>query len=265
MAIHRPYAKDPNAPPSVTTVLDALSKPGLPWAAAKETAQYAVHHTDWLLKESHLAVDQLRRHHRGIWDHRALLGTALHTVNSAWATGETLNVSQLVDRMRARSRLWSRMEPSEIRSALRPMVSGLAQAWQALEPQTESVDEVVRFNDPTLGYIGTYDWVFTIDGLTYLVDVKSTGKSGEDAKPFWDTWRLQLAAYRYATEVVQYEGRTEVGTKPMPKVDRTAVLMVCADGVWQFMECSATDIEHSAFLALRAVYGWRQDVGDKAS
>jgi PD-(D/E)XK nuclease superfamily len=265
MAIHRPYAKDPNAPPSVTTVLDTMSKPGLSWAAAKETAQYAVNHTDWLLKESHMAVDQLRRHHRGVWDHRALLGTALHTVNSAWATGETLNVSALVDKMRAKSRLWARMEPGEIRTALRPMVSGLAQAWQTLEPKTVDVDRVVRTSGETLGYIGTYDWVVMVDGLTYLVDLKTTGKAAEKAKPFWDTWRLQLAAYRHASEVVNYEGREEVGTEAMPKVDRTAVLMVCADGSWQFLECSADHEEHAVFLALRAVYGWRKDQGEVAA
>jgi hypothetical protein len=261
MPIHRPYSRDPNAPPSVTTVLNTLSKPGLSWGAAKETAQYAVHHTDWLLKESHLAVDQLRRHHKGVWDHRALLGTAVHSVNTTWAQGKSLNTSSLVDSMRAKSRLWSRMEPGEIRTALRPMVSGLAQAWQTLDPETVDVDKVVRYTGD-LAYIGTYDWVFKMHGLTYLVDLKTTGKDAEQAKPYWDTWRLQLAAYRGATEVVDYDGTEEVGVSAMPKIDRTAILQVCADGTWQFWECLADVDEHAAFMALRAVYAWRVAEGE---
>jgi hypothetical protein len=153
------------------------------------------------------------------------------------------------------------MEPGEIRAALRPMVSGLAQAWQTLDPETVDVDKVVRYADH-LPYIGTYDWVFKLHGLTYLVDVKTTGKDADQAKPFWDTWRLQLAAYRGATEVVEYDGTEETGTSPMPKIDRTAILMVCADGTWRFLECMADVDEHEAFMGLRKLYEWRKAEGE---
>jgi len=82
---HRPYAKTPGGPPSVTQVLSILSAPGLSWGAARETALYAVHHQDqWSGLRTADAVDSLYKHHRGVWDHRALLGTAIHQINAEW-------------------------------------------------------------------------------------------------------------------------------------------------------------------------------------
>src|SRR4051812_24380141 len=102
---HRPYAKTPGSPPSVTQVLGILSAPGLSWGAARETALYAVHHQDlWSGLGSSAAVDTLYRHHRGVWDHRALLGTAVHQINAEWCQGHTVRVSDVIQEMREASR-----------------------------------------------------------------------------------------------------------------------------------------------------------------
>jgi len=263
--MHRPYSRDPNGPPSVTQVVGMLDKPGLSWAAARETAKYAVlHNNSWSHLPSQDAITRLYRHHRGVWDHRALIGSALHEINAQWCQGHTVRVAEIVERMRDESPLWARREPSELYAEILPMADGLGKFWQSHKPFPISWEEVVRYRVPNkdVEYIGTLDWRAEIDGNPMILDLKTTGSGKHGKGKYWDTWRLQLAAYRYANEAVLYaeEGR-EIGTEPLPEVTGAAVIHVYVDGHVEFNPVKAGPREHEVFLALRRVYGWRNGDG----
>lgn len=260
MAVHRPYAKVPGGPPSVTTVLGLLSAPGLSWGAAKETAQFAVHHQDqWQGLPPGAAVDTLYRHHRGVWDHRALLGTAVHQVNAEWCQGNTVRLVDVIQGLREHSRLWRQKAETDIYRDLLPMTDGLARAWQKLRPESLSWEQCVRFNHPDLSYVGTTDWRANIDGQPFLLDLKTTGNVHPGAGKYWDQWRLQLAAYRYATEGVTYDAEgQETGTELLPEVSGCLILHLYGNGEYQVDGVQAGPAEHEIFLALRKVFGWRQ-------
>lgn len=260
---HRPYAKNPNAPPSVTQVIGCLDKPGLSWGAARETANYAVHHPDkWQSLPTVDAVTTLYRHHRGVWDHRALVGSAIHEINAQWCQGNTVSLKGIVSSIRERSRLWQRLPAAELYAELLPMADGLADWWRTAKPEPLSWEEVVRYPVPGLDYIGTLDWRASLKGRPFLLDLKTTGSYKYGKNKYWDQWRLQLAAYRYATEAVLYDNEDqEKTTVPLPPVAGAAILHLYRDGHTEFHPVKAEAEEHRQFLNLRAVYGWRQGAG----
>jgi hypothetical protein len=262
MPEHRPYARDPNAPPSVTQVVGTLDKPGLSWGAAKETANYAVHHRDsWTDLPNERAVGILYKHHRGVWDHRALIGSAMHAINASWCQGRAVRVVDIVQDMRQHSPLWRRMPEEDIYAELLPMADGLAQFWLDVEPVPLSWEQVVRYRpgNPDLEYIGTLDWRAEVNGQPLILDLKTTGSQRGKGK-YWDQWRLQLAAYRYANESVVYNASgKEAGTMEVPEVEGAGVVHLYKDGHVDFDLVKAGPREHEMFLALRRVYGWRQD------
>jgi hypothetical protein len=262
---HRPYSKDPNSPPSVTQILGLLDKPGLSWGAARETAKFAVHHQPaWMDKPSDEATTILYRHHRGVWDHRALLGTALHTINAEWCAGNTVRVADVVAELRSRSPLWRRRNEQEIYAEILPMADGLSRWWMENQPETQSFETVVRYPVPGLEYIGQTDWRAGLDGLTWLLDLKTTGNTKPGSAKYWDTWRLQLAAYRYATEAVVYDDDDqERGTIELPPVDRTGILHLYGNGDCRLEPVRAEAKEHQVFLQLRQVYGWVKGQGQR--
>lgn len=264
--IHRPYARKPGGPPSVTTVLSVLDKPGLYWASARETATFAVLHQDqWIDLPTDQAVDRIRRHFKGIWDHRAALGTAVHQVNEAWAHGEEVDLNDIIDQVQAENRVWAKMDVGQIFAELSVMVDGLEEAWRALRPETISAEDVVRYSKVERQvYIGQNDWRVRIHGHSYLVDVKTSGQTDPDKGFYPDSWRLQLAAYRGCNEKVLYDDNCdEIHTEPLPPVERCAILHIRANGKWAFLPVAAGGTEHNHFLRLRDLYGWLKSEGKR--
>jgi len=266
MASHRPYSSDPNSPPSVTQVLSLMDKPGLVWGAARETANFAVRHQDsWRDMPVDTAVTTLSRHHRGVWDHRALIGTAIHTVNSQWCAGHTVRLADVITEMREASPLWQRKTEQDLYAELLPMADGLGKMWQRLKLETLGFEQVVRYRPPDadgLDYIGQTDWRALVDGRPLLLELKTTGNTTPGKAKYWDTWRLQLAAYRYASHGVEYtDDDEEVCEKPLTEVDGAAVIHVYGDGCTQVDGVQAGPAEHEVFLALRRAYGWRKAEG----
>ncbi|MGH9121394.1 MAG: hypothetical protein ACRDYC_05540 [Acidimicrobiales bacterium] len=254
--VHRPYST--GKIPSVTTILGVLSKDGLQWAAAKETAMFAVNHRDeWETLSDFDAVERLRKHHQGVWDHRAALGTMCHAVNEAWARGETFDLEDAVVALQTGSHVWAKYPTEQLMDELDVMVDGLERAWNELTPATVAVEDVVRYTDAEGSYVGSSDWQVRIWGKSFLVDLKTTGRTEPGSALYWDSWRLQLAAYRYASEIVDYDGRTEVGTRPLLPVDDTAILHLRMNGEWGFHPVKAGREEHGRFLDLCRAYRWR--------
>jgi len=269
--IHRPYSYLRGAEPSVTTILDLLPKPGLSWAAAKETAVFAVRHPE---KWKHLpeadAVDVLRKHHRGIWDGRAANGTLAHAVNEAYCAGEDVDLEKLIahtietDR---NARTWRDRDLDDLIESVLGYVLGLEAWWSDWQPSNVCSEVVVRW--PRL-YIGQTDLRCTCGGDDWLWDVKTTSKLDEDQGLYTDAWTCQLAMYGAALETVTYETDDapelkrgfrvrEVGTGAWSRPQRYGVIHLRGDESYTAFEVDVTpDVVRTVFRLARAYHGLKR-------
>lgn len=252
----RPYAKQ-RTYPSVTTVIGVMDKPGLSWGAAKETALFAYFQRDeWEGLDEAAAIERLRKHHRVLWDVRAAVGTLLHSVNEAWSWDEDADLLDLIATMDRPPNLW-KDHPELGVAEVQPYVDGLEKFWNDFTPATIGTEEVVRLPDKEIGYIGQCDWRADIAGARWRVDLKSTAKGADDAKPYTDSWRPQVCAYDRAPEIVYYtpEG-VEDGTTANERAERFGVVQLTGDGDYRLIEIDCGDEAYEAFMALRRVYDW---------
>lgn len=258
----RPYSRMKGSEPSVTTILGAMKAvPALTWGAAKETALFAVHHQDeWTDLTPEDAVDLLRRHHRGVWDSKAANGTALHSVNEAWCEGRTPDLAEIVAHMADTDRnavSWRGRE-AEVVKVLGGYVDGLEAFWMAYQPRTVLTEYVVRSPGH---YIGTADWCAEIGGRRLLLDIKTTAQHDEEKGVYVDSWAPQLAAYRFAPEIVHFgkdeKGRNVItGTEPNLITDGAAVVHLRGEGHFDLFEIPADEAAHEAFMHMVAAHGW---------
>lgn len=260
--MHRPYARIRNAEPSVTTIIGALDKPGLPWAAARETAMRAVYHEDWRDMDPAQAVDLLRRHHRGVWDGRAAVGTLVHAVNERWAAGEDADVDQMIgDALESdRAAAGWRAEPALFADVVHGYLDGLERFWHEWTPEQHEVEAVVRM--PGV-YVGQRDWRCRMGGRGWLLDLKTTAEQDAEKGIYADSWPLQLAAYNHAPEIVRYaegdDGRpVEVGTEPNGVAERCGIVHLRGDGHFALYEIDAGRDVFDRFLDLARVHAWRR-------
>lgn len=264
----RPYANKRNAPVSITTAISVLSKP-LEWGASKEAAIFATMHRDELAQLSDDdSIDRIRRHFRGVWDGRAGIGTLVHAVNEAWTWGETVDISAEVDRLaNARTRavkIWQGHEP-EVVAVAGPYIDGLERFWNDFAPTTIATEEVVRHAvEPEAPYIGQRDWVADCRGRRLLLEIKTTANQDGDKGLYWDSWRLQLAAQRFASHIVTYnDDGIEDGACLNYPVDACAVLHLRGDGRYQLFEVEVGPSEHYQFLKLVDLHAWLNGPGKR--
>lgn len=255
----------------MTTILDMLPKPGLPWAAAKETALFAVRHPE---KWQHLpevdAVDVLRRHHRGIWDGRAANGTLAHAVNESYCAGSDVDLEKLIawtvenDR---NARTWADRDVDDLIEQVLGYVLGLEKWWAEYQPTMIRSEIVVRW--PGL-FIGQTDLRCMIGGEDWLWDLKTTAKLDEGSGVYGDSWALQLAMYGMGRETVAYAVDDapdlkrgfrvrETGTGVWSRPERYGVIHLRGDEEYQAYEVDVTrDVERTAFRLARAYHGWKR-------
>ncbi len=114
-------------------------------------------------------------------------------------------------------------------------------------------------------YIGQTDMRATINGADWLLDIKTTARQDEGSGIYADSWTLQLAAYGFATETVQYEvtedarGRTKVteaATGPWTPPQRFGVIHLRGDEDFAFFEVPVDKVAHDAFLSLASAHAW---------
>lgn len=267
---HRPYSFIRGTEPSVTTILDLLPKPGLSWAAAKETALFAVLHPEkWQHLAENEAVDVLRRHHRGIWDGRAANGTLAHAVNEAYCAGEEVDLEALIewtiDNDR-NARTWADRDRSDLIEQVLGYVLGLEKWWVDFQPTDIRSEVVVRW--PGL-FIGQTDLRCTVNGEDFLWDVKTTARQEESSGVYADSWTLQLALYGMARETVSYTVTNapevkrgfrvdESGTGIWSRPQRYGVIHLRGDEEYTAYEVDVTrDVERTALRLARAYHGWK--------
>lgn len=221
--------------PSVTTIVNVLNKPKLPWGAAKETALFAVlNQQEWITLPPHDAIDRLRKHHRGVWDDKANRGTRVHDLACRWAQGETVDCPADCD----------------------PYLDALDRFYRDHRPAWLHLERSVIHDAPGESYGGSFDAIADLPGLggTRLIDLK-TGRR------FPIETTLQLAGYRYADAMGVYDDDGAlIDTEPMPAVDGCSVLYLHDSGGYELLDVPADKAAFEAFLALRRVYGWQRDM-----
>jgi hypothetical protein len=265
----RPYAHLSKRERSVTEIIDRKKIEGLPWAAAKLTAEQAVYERDsWAGMNDEQAVDHLRRHFQGVWDGRAALGTAVHEVMDAWARAEDVDLWQVVCDLAEsdpKAKRWQGHE-AEVFEALGPYVEGLAQWFTDFEPDCGASEQVVR----TPGvYIGQRDLAYVrVKGRSGLglIDAKSTSQSEPHKGIYVDSWTLQTNGYDKAEQIVEYridpQGRiVEHSTRPNERHDWLAIVHlrgvpVASGRLYEMFEIESSDWHHRAFLDLARFNTW---------
>lgn len=267
--LHRPYARIRNKRErSVTEIIGVKAIPGLPFGAANETAAFAVYHEDaWHDLPADEAYELLRRHHRGVWDGRAAIGTASHIVLESWFNGHTVElydvVADLIESDKG-AKSW-RDHETETVTMLEGYLNGLEKWWLDFQPEGGASEECVR----TPGvYIGQRDrWNVRCKGLPGVggIDLKTTARQEADKGVYIDSWTLQLNAYAAADECVDYDldkrGRVvEVGTRPNPPVEWLGVVHLRGDDNYSFYEVEQDERHLNAFLNLAKVNKWAGEI-----
>lgn len=270
----RPYAKIRGAEPSVTTILNLLPKPGLPWGAAKESARFAVLHPEkWRHLPDKEAVERIYQHHRGVWNGRAAMGTLCHSVNESYSKGHDVDIEALIQftiENDPNARTWAERDWDELIETCLGYVLGIEKWWEDFQPRVTAAEQVVRMPGR---YIGQTDWRGDIGGFDTLVDLKTTAKQDDGSGIYLDSWTLQLVAYGFAPETVEYEayeekGRTkvrEVGTGLWTPPERCAVLHLRGDESYAFYEIPADKAAHETFLHLADAHAWLRQLPKEPS
>lgn len=231
--------------PGVTGVLGVIDKPALVAWAKRETAECAVRNWDLLegmrrTGGDTLAVEWLKQIPDYQRDSAASRGTRVHAAADAYGRGEAIDL------------------PAEEMPFLDAYRTALEREGMAI---VASEFMVIGTGDE-LGnrYGGTGDLLVTIDGETWLLDIKtSTGTYKETA--------LQLAAYGFA----DFAGFADDPTPyAIPPVDRWGVLHIRPDlyptpqdGGYRLIEYEVTPDTFAAFRAAYRLSQWLKGTNPK--
>ena len=212
----------------VTTAVGALDKPGLKQWVADQTAYYAVANADKLLLKSeeqgfnmlrwyHTRAKEsdfdnplldLNYYHSGVLNDAAELGTSVHEWVEAYLTGG--------------------FPPELVRDEQVQMVEAFLE-WESQHDVEAVSTEMTVFGQ---GYGGTLDMIVEIDGVTFLVEIKTS-------RAVQNTHIAQLAAYGAATvalqevpagtpDAVSYKDSWWVGTS-VPGFSKYGILQIRPD------------------------------------
>lgn len=230
------YRLDGRPAPGVTTTINkAHEKPGLVWAAAKETARWAVENLA-TLDESRPEpwIREATGWHREKWNASGKRGTLLHDAARQLVRGDPLTPE-------TDGEPWP---PDVVASA--QQLARFMDEW-GLEPEWT---ERPVFNERDR-WAGTIDVIGRVaGGARWLFDYK-TGESGIYPKD-----ALQLAAYRRATHIQEAESG-ELFDAPMPEVERAACVWIRPD-FYEVRPVRTDEWSYSIFVHMLSVAAWTQ-------
>lgn len=216
--------------PSVTTILNNLSKPALPNWAAKEVAKYAVENIpSWENLPPDDAVDLLKRAPYRNMRNKGDIGTAVHAAVEMWINTPGLEPPELDD------------------LDLLPYVAG---ALTYLNQHVGRVlhSEVTVFNR-TYQYAGTVDAIVKLNtGAIATVDWKTSNR-------IYPEHALQLIGYANA----EFIGTTDGQESTLPPIDEAHVVHLPGDATYKAHPVQLTDRAFRTFVALRSIQKWRDD------
>jgi hypothetical protein len=180
--------------PSITTVLKSENKPALVQWAVDQTAGWAVananqlltHSEDWgykFLRWYHKRTPdiadpnvEIHNYHLGVRDDAADMGTAIHE----WIQADIVPWLKFPNLDNQGDMFWQMVEQ-----------------WEAFKKGKEIIPHYTeRTVWSSLGYAGTFDGVWTIDGRYYLMDIKSS-------RGLYDSTWMQIAALFNAEEMFE--------------------------------------------------------------
>lgn len=227
---------------------------------------FAVHHQDeWNTLSPDEAVERMRPHFQGVWDSRACVGTATHSVMESWFCGETVDLHSIVCDLAAnehKAKTWIGRE-DEMTAHLVPYIDGLERWWTDFSPSGGTSEDCVRM--PGV-YIGQRDrWEVEMRGDLWGLDLKTSAEHNIEKAIYLDSWSLQLSAYSRAPEIVEYgwnaDGKlAEIGTRPNKPVDRHGIIHLRGDGNYALYEVPVTDESFDAFMALAKFGHWLKSI-----
>lgn len=211
--------------PSVTTVLNVVSKPALPYWAAKAAAEYAAR--SWKTLSELSEVERVALIKGAPWresEAKADLGTAVHDAVDAWCTDRYM---------------------PEWAPGVAPFMEQFVAFLGAREPKFMHNEATVWSHK--YGYAGTLDFIAGINSRLTICDVKS----GRDV---YSEASLQLAALANADCILRPDGTEE----PLPPCELAAVLHLRPRS-WALIPVNL-DGCFDAFLAALELFCWQRDV-----
>jgi hypothetical protein len=247
---HRYWFNGEGPRPSVTTILEVLSKPALVYWKGQEVARailrdpVAFHNEvrngdEYAIKWAMQKSDEQR-------DRAAKLGSSIHLL------------ADMVSRPSEKA-----VEGFQVSDEEKPYL----EAWRAftafLEAQGASIvsSEHAVWGD---GYAGTYDLIVQMPGQhegqinwsksqMWLIDIKTS-------KGIYPEYALQLAAYGHAAGIIL---PNDPKLYPMPHIDRYAVLHLRPDAYpqdgYRLIEYPVTEREYFSFISALDLYEWRKE------
>lgn len=213
---------------SVTTALSAISKPALTGWAARSVAEFVAKNLDTVndlaSRDTFAAIDLMKGSPWRQRDQAADLGKAVHAVIEAHVLDKPVPETALL---------------------IRPHMQQFARFCEDFRPRWLMSEATVYSRQ--YGYAGTLDAIAELDGVTWLLDVKS----GKDVYP---EAALQLAMLRYA----EFVGMPDGTEAPLPPIDRAGVLHVTADD-YRLLPVRADEENHRVGLFALQVKRWLDD------
>jgi len=240
---HRYYFNGEGPLPSVTTILEVISKPAVGIFKAKEAARAVLSDPDRFVVQLDDPTFQSGMDERIKWaleesdkarDRAAELGSSVHLLADLLGAQENDSKGfQISDSEKPYLDAYNDFLGHYGRSNI---VSSEHMVW--------SLD----------GYAGTYDQLMMIDGELWLIDIKTSGKGP------YPEWGLQLAAYAWAHWIIVPGQRQP---HQMPAVTRFGVLHLrpdlYPDTGWRLIEYPCTSRDYDAFLSALDLWKWKKE------
>lgn len=183
--------------PSITTIIGKTGSPdGLIWWACDKTARFAIDNLDeWIHEEPDDQFSILRKSRfRKVEGERSEseLGSAIHAAFEYY----------LINQKRPK-----------VDAEVLPYVDQFIAWCDTVQPESIAI-EATCYNK-TIGYAGTIDYIAKIDGVTCIIDWKTTRKSkdsrGKKSMPRAEAVALQLAAGRFSEFIAAHHARRYSG------------------------------------------------------
>jgi hypothetical protein len=219
--------------PSVTNVIDTLSKPYLQTWYAKRAAEDAV---------------QVNVTHPGLMESKPT--EAVKWITNA-ASRTSNNASEIGDKVHNAAEMLARGEDPEITPEIAPYIKNWNKFVKDNNPEFLYLEATAygetSSNGEVKGFAGTADFIATINGKTYIGDYK-TGKGIHTEAA------LQLSALAHAKELFDEQAETML---PMPKVDGCLVVHITASG-YSLHVINDMETPWNAFQKLRDLWDFHQ-------
>lgn len=254
---HRYYFNGEGPVPSVTTILEVLSKPALVTWKAQETAKALIRYfsgdniehaektNEELVRWAIQQTDQTR-------DKAAGIGTSVHLL------------ADLISRQDGVAASETPLKAFQVSEQEKPYAEAFAGFLAFLQAQGGRIVSSEHAVWSLNGYAGTYDLIVELPGPwpdmdvpqpveLWLIDIKTS-------KGYYPEYGLQLAGYRWADWII-LEG--DPRTYPMPEIHRTGILHLRPDQYesgWRLIEYP-TDYQrdYMTFLGALEIHKWRKE------